>query len=475
MTDSNQNVRIYQRVWRWHFFAGLLVVPFAIILSLSGAIYLFKPQITHYFESGIAERSKASAAERELSLLHSEILARFLDQAGKNKWMSYTLPKEDDLTVEIEAQMAGKPTFFWVDKYSGDILNQAPKSTMLLTFIKKLHGELLGGNIGSLIVELMSSWMIVLIVTGIYLAVKPNGKVSVASQLRELFIPNLFNVSAREFWKKLHRSLGLWVSVVVLILLLSGLPWTQVWGAGFKELQKVMGWDGPGQEWFVTLQSKPKSVEEDSLPIHVGDGSELWELKGDSEYNVTLTSKPKPDLVEGITIDDVVEKIRVFDLPPPIQIRPPKDDHGVWTVRSMTQNRPERFTVHYDRWTGEEIMRIQFSDYHPVKRLASYGIAFHEGALFGWLNQLIGLLAAVGVMVLSISGCIMWWRRKPVGRLGAPSPKVSRRLSPLMVTSIVFLALFLPLMGASLLLILLLDKLYQFMQNLILVNRSPSN
>lgn len=36
---------MYAAVWRWHFYAGIIFSPFLIILALSGAVYLFKPQI----------------------------------------------------------------------------------------------------------------------------------------------------------------------------------------------------------------------------------------------------------------------------------------------------------------------------------------------------------------------------------------------------------------------------------------------
>jgi uncharacterized iron-regulated membrane protein len=41
---------LYARVWRWHFFAGLFVAPFACLLALSGSVYLFKPQIESALE-----------------------------------------------------------------------------------------------------------------------------------------------------------------------------------------------------------------------------------------------------------------------------------------------------------------------------------------------------------------------------------------------------------------------------------------
>ncbi|MEQ4596989.1 MAG: PepSY domain-containing protein, partial [Methylobacteriaceae bacterium] len=36
---------VYRAVWRWHFYAGLLCLPFLILLSATGALYLFKAEI----------------------------------------------------------------------------------------------------------------------------------------------------------------------------------------------------------------------------------------------------------------------------------------------------------------------------------------------------------------------------------------------------------------------------------------------
>ena len=51
MADRSQLLK--QRLWRWHFLAGLVVCPFAILLSITGSIYLFKPQIDNYEEASI--------------------------------------------------------------------------------------------------------------------------------------------------------------------------------------------------------------------------------------------------------------------------------------------------------------------------------------------------------------------------------------------------------------------------------------
>lgn len=45
-----ESTALYRTLWRWHFYAGLFVLPFILILSLTGAAYLFKPQIERWEE-----------------------------------------------------------------------------------------------------------------------------------------------------------------------------------------------------------------------------------------------------------------------------------------------------------------------------------------------------------------------------------------------------------------------------------------
>src|SRR5581483_6690509 len=37
--------RGYRTLWRWHFYAGLFVMPFLVILAITGTLYCFQPQI----------------------------------------------------------------------------------------------------------------------------------------------------------------------------------------------------------------------------------------------------------------------------------------------------------------------------------------------------------------------------------------------------------------------------------------------
>lgn len=453
---------LYRRVWRWHFMAGLVVAPFAIILAITGGIYLFKAQYEGFREASINSQVTAGASPAVAILASDDLpaddlLAAALAHHPGAIFKKLTIAKgADDPTVEIEITVGDQTRVLFVDRYSGHILADEDKSTRLMELVKKIHGTLLSGNAGSYVVELMASWMIVLIITGIYLW-WPRDK-----GWRHVFLPFLSGGSrttpARQGWKRLHGGVGAWVGLMVLFLLISGLPWTQVWGSGFKWVRTAVGQEGPGQEWFVTLTSSHPQPSKT-------DGLSAWTINGDDEGDVTVTSEHPTTKTKAISLDQIVKTVTARNMPAPVEISPPKGENGVWTSRSMIQDRPKRETLHLDKWTGEPVMHITFADRPFLEKLTSYGIAIHEGALFGWFNQLLGVVAALGVVLLSVAGTIMWWKRRPKGTLAAPPLPANKNLTAGIGAIIIGLAIFLPLFAASLGVALLLDQLVQWAQD----------
>jgi uncharacterized iron-regulated membrane protein len=76
------------------------------------------------------------------------------------------------------------------------------------------------------------------------------------------------------------------------------------------------------------------------------------------------------------------------------------------------------------------------------------------------MNVAQNFIAACLAALLAVSGFVTWWIRRPAGTLGVPvTPSRNIKLGIGMSLLIVFLCCFLPLMGASLLVALLLDWL----------------
>lgn len=42
---SRPAASFYRAVWRWHFYSGLITLPFLILLAVTGGLYLFRAEI----------------------------------------------------------------------------------------------------------------------------------------------------------------------------------------------------------------------------------------------------------------------------------------------------------------------------------------------------------------------------------------------------------------------------------------------
>lgn len=438
MTD--RSLLLKQRLWRWHLLAGLVVCPFAILLSITGAIYLFKPQIDNYEEATINAFSPV-IEQGSARVSPSDHVKSMLAANPEASLKRLILDKPGDRSLEIELQNAqGERTLHWIDSVSGQLLASKNSDQRLMQRVKKLHSELLLGNMGSYIVELMASWLAILVLSGLYLWLS---KSSNRQQPAKLVVPQVNKMKPDKQWRSLHAVLGFWFTVPIIVLLLSGLPWTQLWGSGFDKVKALAGWQGPGQEWFVTLKSEKPQAE----PVQVSE-SNLWEIDSDPHAHHGSTAAADMDALDLSILDIIRDSPEVAALIHPVQIAPPKPNNGVWTVRSMPAQRSERETIHFDQYSAQLIKHIRFKDHHPVEQFVSQGVSLHEGALFGWLNQLLGALTALAITGISVFGLYAWWLRKPQGKPRVPA-RVETPVSKKLVVGIVLLGIMLPAAGIS--------------------------
>ena len=112
-----------------------------------------------------------------------------------------------------------------------------------------------------------------------------------------------------------------------------------------------------------------------------------------------------------------------------------------------------------DPKTGAILQRKDFSSKPWLDRVIGTGIAAHEGQLFGPLNQILSLFMVAGLVTLSISGLVMWWRRRPEGVLGAPAPLPRVPFSVGLIAFVVAFGIYMPFLGGSMILVLLCERL----------------
>ena len=90
---------LYRAVWRWHFYAGLLVLPFLITMAVTGALYLFRDEIDAFIHADL----KRIEIQEGVQVAPSAIIAAALE-AQPGTAVKYTDPPAADLSTEITVQ-----------------------------------------------------------------------------------------------------------------------------------------------------------------------------------------------------------------------------------------------------------------------------------------------------------------------------------------------------------------------------------
>ncbi len=211
----------YNLAWRWHFYAGLFVIPFMILLSLTGIVYLFKPQLDQLMYPELLSVQPAGTP-----LSADQQLARLQQVLPQAEVSQYLPPATAESSAQFVAQLDGRKTNLFLDPYSGALLGQQDAANNLQALARALHGELLIGTIGDRLIELAAGWGVVLVVSGLYLW-WPRGQGGAG-----VLWPRL-NARGRLLWRDLHAVTGFWGSAVLLFMLLTGMTWTGFWGAQF--------------------------------------------------------------------------------------------------------------------------------------------------------------------------------------------------------------------------------------------------
>jgi uncharacterized iron-regulated membrane protein len=159
-----------------------------------------------------------------------------------------------------------------------------------------------------------------------------------------------------------------------------------------------------------------------------------------------------------VALDTMVATVAPLGLTNPVLISPPMREGGNWTAKSDTRDRPLRVDLVLDGKSGAVLSRTGFQSKPWLDRFIQTGIAAHEGQLFGFFNQMVSLFTTAGLFTLSVSGLVMWWKRKPEAVLGAPAPVRRVRFSAALVALLIALGLYFPLLGGSMIVVGLAER-----------------
>ena len=177
----------YRMIWRWHFYAGLFCLPFVFLLTITGAIYLFKPQINAFLDRPYDHLTLAGAPR---SLDEQVAAAQAALPDARLTGVELRADRQDAARVLFSRNIAAAPAEEFVNfrvmvrPDTLEILNIEDERFRPTELAHDLHSDMLLGEPGHILLELAGAWAIVMIVTGLYLGGRAICRASPASSIR---------------------------------------------------------------------------------------------------------------------------------------------------------------------------------------------------------------------------------------------------------------------------------------------------
>jgi uncharacterized iron-regulated membrane protein len=436
--DDERSVR-RNALWRIHGLAAILGTPFLLLAAVTGLMYACAPQIDYARDSAFDR--VAPAAWQRLD----QLVAAATAAAPAGTRLRHVVPPVvpgDTLHATFTPQSAPAPTsgaahaghgagnaqpaadsrfgpriprgtIVHVDPGTGRVLGTQAELDRYSTWAKRLHSSLLQGDGWRWMIEWAATCLLVLLATGTALWWPRRG---------QAFAPTR-GVRGRTAWKQWHAFAGFTLALMSLAIVLTGLTWSRYAGDQIRALRDAIGQAPPRAPQ--TLRSTPAS----------GTSPLSWQA--------------------------VWDEIRRDTPAVAVQIVPPRSADGVWRAFTPDDVSPTaKFDMAIDAYRGTRLFYADWKDQTVFSKATAIGIPFHRGE-FGLWNQALLVLFGLSVLFSTVTGWIMWFRRRRGGWLGlvALSGRAWRAVPwrwPMLVATLLVCAL-VPLLLAFLVLLLAVE------------------
>jgi len=381
----------------------IIAIPL-IVVAATGALYVFKDELEGVLYPGVTYVEPAierATYEQQLAAARAAVPPTY-----KIALMQvFTNP----MRATVLAMAGEKFQYGYVDPYRGHYLGSIEQEGFF-DIVLKLHRTLFLGTTGRVVVELTTCWTIVLAATGNYL-----WSPYTANQVGGVWLRRLQG-KLYMVLRDLHCVVGFYVAIVVIVISLTGLIYTYVWGRGFQyAAQKTAAYD---------MFSKP------------------------------MLSKSAPE-AKDLSMDRIVEIAQQRMPGNNLTFWFPRAPNAVYLVTANNDRGPQvNEMLFIDRATGEILEDRYNSQTKIMYRLGSWNYPLHVGTIWGLPSKILWLVTCIILMTLPVTGVWMWWQRRPTGRLRLPR-RIDARRPCWLVATVTATSILLPALGLSVVVLLL--------------------
>ena len=362
---------------------GILIAPFIFVAALTGLLYGLTPQFENfiYKEHIIAQH----LPNQKSHLISEQIQASLAVLPKEAQIFAVRTPTTINHTTRIIYQVSTHPnqTFaIFVNPYNLHIQGQlavygASGVLPLRTFLDQLHRSLLLGEYGRIYSEFAASWLGFFALTGC---------------LQWWIRHRKQDVGKQGYLIKWHYVIGLSILPMLLFFSVTGLTWSKWTGENIAQIRHLINSDTP------SLKRSLQATMPQMTDLH-------------AEHHMHMVK----DEIQQLNLkyfDRILNIAHQNGLnAQALQIKPSYRQDQAWSIEEINHRWPiqvDAFAV--DMSNDHIIDRLSFQDFPLSAKLTRWGVDFHIGVLFGWINQLLLVLAAAFLLVLLTCVYFTWWR-----------------------------------------------------------------
>jgi len=468
--QSNASTR--RAVYFWHAWSALMVAPVLLVLLLTGSLYLFDREFDEAWQRQAYKvvpdgQPAASLAEQQ------NVLRALYPQASINKVL---LPRHDGQAVRWQLDSEQGSRLLYLDPYQLTVNAIEDPASAPMALVRRLHGELLAGDVGGYLIEWMSCWTLFLLLTGAWIWWPRQWKVAGRWRLGGILWPRR-RADGSLHWRDWHAIPALLASLMLAFLVLTGLPWSIFWGEQFAtlthKLSPAWSWIAPSPNFHLpqSLQQMP------SLDPHAGHRAKAVSSNHTTAGHITGAAEPwttqhhqVPALPAAVSLatpaniavlEPALALLPITEFGPGVRVFYPKTaaegNAQPFKISYVPDKAQGQRTMYVDPQSGAVLDDIGWTRYSLAAKVIEWGVMVHLGRQFGLVNQLLNLLFCLVALFAMLAGLRLWWQRRRSGRW-LPQRGKTDRLPRGLQLSLGLLVLLFPLLLLSVLLSFVLRK-----------------
>ena len=351
-----------------HRWIGLVTALVLLAVGLSAALLVFERPIDRLLNRSLV---KVTPADARLPL--NEIARRVGQAYPQYHIAGWTLPQQPDLAIaaELEANHDAKPVpspeelELAVNPYTGAVLGDLDKANRIMSYVHQFHTHFLAAKIGSAIVGWSAVCLLILNLTGIIL------------WWRRKIGRFRWNLSGAAFHFNMHQAVGIYAWAFLMVLSLTGI---------------ALHWEGPAGRLADRLTGSPPPAK--MLPA---DSLQQGAIPLDSDQVVSIAEKSAPGA--HVTVMLLAAKPQS---PVRVIMKYPEDHTPAG-----------RTNLFLDAYSGK-VRMLTDSRSAPLgfKLMRLWNRQYHTGDIFGWPTQLLALLFSLALVIMTITGPMIWYKRR---------------------------------------------------------------